>query len=169
MNHPVGPREGVSIVDPDYKLKKKIGENIDLNTIFTPAKVEAARRAADSSRLEFLYDIKHRLEEAEKAYNSRQEGDDTMIILLDHIFAIKSNAGIANYLLASAISKSLYVFLENKKAIKNADEAVIESHLDALKGVFANKIEGDGGELGKELLESLQQVIDKYASNNPKF
>ncbi|MCB0792572.1 MAG: hypothetical protein KDB97_12445, partial [Flavobacteriales bacterium] len=64
--------------------------------------------------------------------------------------------------LASTIAKSLYVYIEHRKKFTDNDQKIIDSHVDALSGIFANKITDDGGVVGSELLKTLAVLISKY-------
>ena len=85
---------------------------------------------------------------------------------LDAIFSvshdIKGQGGSFDFQLMTIVGNQLCRFIENLngKADANAIE-VIELHVGALQAVMANKLKGDGGDIGKKFLSGLEQVIAK--------
>tara|TARA_Y100001934_G_scaffold194021_1_gene228807 strand:- start:75 stop:542 length:468 start_codon:yes stop_codon:yes gene_type:complete len=67
------------------------------------------------------------------------------------------------YTLGTNIAASLCNFVE---AVDNYDEDVMEVlnvHVDALRGMIGNDVKGDGGPIGREILDGLMQAVAKNA------
>jgi hypothetical protein len=83
------------------------------------------------------------------------------INLLAH--ELRGQGGTFGYPLVTLIAKSLYQ--ATGAGCPEDDDAIeiAKAHIDALRLVIRDKIAGDGGEAGKELMASLQAVIGKRA------
>lgn len=96
--------------------------------------------------------------------NAKGTGDTAA--QLDAIFSvshdIKGQGGSFDFQLMTIVGNQLCRFIENLngKADASAIE-VIELHVNALQAVMAQKLKGDGGQIGKAFLRGLEQVIAK--------
>ncbi|MEO5336096.1 MAG: response regulator [Magnetospirillum sp. WYHS-4] len=83
------------------------------------------------------------------------------INLLAH--ELRGQGGTFGYPLVSMFGKMLYdVTGENCREDDNAVE-IVKAHIDTMRAVLREKIVGDGGQLGRELLKALRLAIDKYS------
>ena len=48
-------------------------------------------------------------------------------------------------------------------AITDNSRKLIEAHINAIATVFKNRIQGDGGEVGAQLLSEIARAVKKYA------
>jgi CheY-like chemotaxis protein len=77
---------------------------------------------------------------------------------------LRGQGGTFGYPLITLFAKSLY---EVTKPPCNQDDAMLEivkAHIDAMRAVMREKIEGDGGEIGQALFKSLKLAISKHAT-----
>lgn len=97
--------------------------------------------------------------------------DDTKIKThIDNIndlsLELRGQGGIFGYELITSVGKSLYEQTQNKtdsKLLEN-EWKLLKAHVDTVKLVIQQKIGGDGGSTGKQLLKSLEQAKEKYSS-----
>ena len=90
----------------------------------------------------------------------RREQHFEEINLLAH--ELRGQGGTFGYPLISIFGKMLYdVTGEGCREDDNAVE-IVKAHIDTMRAVLREKIAGDGGKLGRELLKSLRAVIDKH-------
>ena len=61
------------------------------------------------------------------------------------------------------VGAQLCNFIESRSFFEEQDMEVIRLHVDAMRMVVANKLEGDGGRPGQALLKGLQAVIAKVS------
>lgn len=154
---PLAGDKATIILPPDYTLKKMIGENVDIKQIFSEEKVANAQEAIDNYRDKFLeWAIKDiaTLDEClkNKDIKAIEEISDRL----------KGQAGTFNFDLGTLVAKSLNKYCNSNAAPSAEQMVVIRKHLDTLAVVFGQKITGDGGTIGKELLENLFKLVEKY-------
>ena len=78
---------------------------------------------------------------------------------------LRGQGGTFGYNLISTLGKMLYdATVEGCPEDNNAVE-IVKAHIDAMRAVLREKITGDGGEVGRELLESLKKAIESKKSN----
>jgi archaellum component FlaC len=81
---------------------------------------------------------------------------------------LRGQAGTFGYPLVSHVGDSACKFIDLSPQISASEIEVLNMHVDALKAISAAKIKGDGGEIGKELMNGLRKVIVKYNAANSK-
>lgn len=76
---------------------------------------------------------------------------------------MRGQGGIFGYPLITEFSKSLFLSTNKSiQAISDNEYELLKAHIDAIKVVIAERVEGDGGETGRALLTGLQAAIKKY-------
>jgi len=78
---------------------------------------------------------------------------------------LRGQGGTFGYPLITVFAKSLYDATQPGCPEGDAALGVVKAHTDAMRAVIRDKISGDGGEIGRELLKSLKVAIDRA---NPK-
>ena len=63
------------------------------------------------------------------------------------------------------IAASLCNFVETVHTYDDDVMEVLNAHVDALRGMIGNDVKGDGGPIGREILDGLMQAV---AKNSPK-
>jgi len=95
------------------------------------------------------------------------EGDRDQYIATINNMALElgSQGGIFDYPLVTRFGKSLYTITLDLEP--RADETkylrLLMAHVDAIQTVIGQKISGDGGRIGKEILAVLQEAKRRYA------
>ena len=79
---------------------------------------------------------------------------------------LRGQAGTFGYPLVSHVGDSACKFIDNSEKVSANEVEVLNMHVDALKAISAAKIKGDGGDIGKELMNGLRKVIVKYNAAN---
>lgn len=150
---------------PGKALKGKIGFDINMKQIFTPAIVSDAQRFIEGHAEHFrtwamkdvgeLYHIIRNaqlLEKPEKYYGRIRR----------IAFSLKSHAGTFGYDLASRVAKSLMVSVERPLENPKNQLIVLEKHIDTLRIIFADDVRNEANIVGDELLRGLSALIEKY-------
>ena len=88
-----------------------------------------------------------------------QDGRSTII---DDFYRVvhdmKGEAGTFGYPLVTRIGSSLCRYLYDHQEEQDFDLDVLQYHVDAIKAVITNNIEGDGGEVGQALVGELEAM-----------
>lgn len=74
---------------------------------------------------------------------------------------IKGQGSTFGYHLITDIGQLLCRYTERAIERKKVDRAVIDAHVEALRTVVDNRIQGPAGELGREILDALKGVADR--------
>lgn len=76
---------------------------------------------------------------------------------------LRGQGGTFGYPLITLFGKSLYETTEYPCREDDANIEICIVHIDTIRAVIREKIEGDGGAIGRQLLISLNQAIAKYS------
>lgn len=158
--------EDVTIVDPDFAIRQKIGEDVSVVDLFSPESVRTAQRLIHASRGEFLEWVMQDITRLEAAYHRLEanpgHSSDEVKVLYHAGMQVKSRAGIFGFDLASRVAESLTKITDNRPHADAALRTVVRKHLDALYVIFQRNIQGTGGKLGHDLMDSLHLLTQKY-------
>ena len=77
---------------------------------------------------------------------------------------LKGQGGTFGYPLVTVIADSLYNFSRPREIFGDEQVALVRAHLDAIRTVVHQRIKGDGGEIGRELVLAMQMAIRKFVS-----
>ena len=77
---------------------------------------------------------------------------------------IKGQGSTFGYALVTEIAHRLCRYADEASRRQNVDRAVIDAHVKALRIVVDNRIQGDAGELGAEILRALEDAAKKSLS-----
>ncbi|MBT5240684.1 MAG: response regulator [Rhodospirillaceae bacterium] len=109
----------------------------------------------------FLDDLSDKVAQAQKDAANRA-GHLAEVNRIAH--ELRGQGGTFGYPLITLIAKSLYETTEYPCREDDANLKICVAHIDTLRAVIREKIEGDGGAIGRQLLSSLNQAIAKYSS-----
>lgn len=77
---------------------------------------------------------------------------------------MRGQGGLFGYPLITEISKSLFLFTQKGQSVVPENEfELLKAHVDAIKVVVSERVEGDGGDIGRALLSGLHAAIKKYS------
>ncbi len=148
-------------------LKEKMGSNAMRQEFALPDAVLAeAENALQREAAGFVVWAKVYLDNlSREVTNARTlpEGRDKHfdeINLIAH--ELRGQGGTFGYPLITLFAKSLY---ESTKEPRKEDDAALEiakAHIDTMRAVIREEIEGDGGDLGQQLYKSLKMAIAKH-------
>jgi hypothetical protein len=75
---------------------------------------------------------------------------------------LRGQGGTFGYPLISVFGKSLYGFTGPGAVYSDSHLEIVKAHIDSMRVVINDRIEGDGGRLGLELSKGLQVAIAKH-------
>lgn len=135
--------------------------------------LDRAQALIENSSVDFIPLAEMYLEALDKgidlAHKAGEDTDKEYVIntLIYPTMQLKSNGGMFKYPLISAISAKLIHFLE---VIDEADSEVIEicaAFHTTIRAIIGGRVEGDGGEHGRELLAALDEACQRYFTKYP--
>ncbi len=77
---------------------------------------------------------------------------------------IKGQAGTFDYPLLTLIAESLCDMLRAADTIEDRQIGLVAAHIDAIGIIVRGRIQGDGGDMGKQLLSRLQTAVRKVSA-----
>lgn len=89
------------------------------------------------------------------------ENDKKEFIKLAHDF--KGQASSFGYPLVARIAETLGLLGKYNLLAEDKAKPVVEAHVEAIRRVLADKIEGDGGVIGAAIIEGLQAATKRLA------
>jgi len=155
--------EPATLIEPPSTLQEKVGPpqpgGLDM------AALERAEAVISSLSDQYLDWVKDDLENIQKAYEALQAADGADEEQLKKIFQIshdiKGQGGSFGYELMTTVGNSLCRFIEGKDSIELQHLDIVKLHIDTLKAIIKQDIQGDGGDLGKQLLTGLTMAAEK--------
>ncbi len=77
---------------------------------------------------------------------------------------LRGQGGIFGYPLITSLGRSLFETTKDQQKDVTANRlTLIGAHIDAIRTVFANRIRGEGGEIGRALLKETAAAVQRYA------
>ena len=157
----------VQILPPDFAIKNILGDNVDIKAVLSGENVAAAQEVINEHKNDFLEWVVKDIESLNIHYNNAMANIADSSLDIEEISklasTIKAHGGTFGYNLSTLVAKSLDKFC-NKTPKPNLEQmTVIRKHIDCLSVIFAKNIEGNGGDVGKELLENLLILVEKYS------
>ncbi len=129
----------------------------------------AAEEHIQTRSVDYLSWVSGQIEAIQKLLIRLQKPDQPVARLLADVnrgaHELRGHGGVFGYPLVTAIAKSLYeaTARTGRDAITENEWKLYNTHIDAIKAVMRQRIEGDGGELGRQLLLALAAAKKRYA------
>lgn len=76
---------------------------------------------------------------------------------------MKGQGGTFGYQLITDFAEGLYNFTSKGAGLSDSHVEIIKAHIDAMRVVIRERIDGDGGAVGKELKAGLEASVEKYS------
>jgi chemotaxis protein histidine kinase CheA len=150
------------IIEPPDTLQNKVtysATGVDLNML---EKAEQIIAGLQDSYLEW---VQEDLSKLQALYEEALARPDQRMILLKDVFRIahdiKGQGGSFGYDLMTVVGNHLCRFVEALDEVDEAELDVIKLHLDSMRLIIAQRLEGAGGAAGDKIVAGLQAVIAK--------
>lgn len=78
---------------------------------------------------------------------------------------MKGQGGTFGYQLITDFSEGLYNFTATGAGLSDNHVDIIKAHIDAMRVVIRERVEGDGGEIGNALKKGLGATVVKFSKN----
>jgi len=152
------------LITPPNLLKVKVG-NSDGAPGFDLKAIELATGAVDNLADEFEERLKLETALITKLSKDMDANPDRAERLAKKIVRIARDIGglgsTYGYELISDACESLCRYFELIGAPNRASGEVVRAHTEAMRAAMNNRVRGDGGDLGKELVNSLEGLVDR--------
>lgn len=167
VEKPASPSDVWLFKLPNY-LKQKMGSNAQRQPFVLPDDMLAAaeqqlKREADGFldwAKGYLERLSRQVAEAKQITGERTANFEE-INLIAH--ELRGQGGTFGYPLITVFGKSLYEVTKPPCRQDDANLEIVKAHIDTMRAVLRDKIEGDGGETGQMLFKALKMAIAKYA------
>jgi len=148
-------------------LKQKMGSNAMRQDFVIPQSVlENAESELKREAEGFIGWAKEYLERLSRQVNDAKTklGDRTAALEEINLIAheLRGQGGTFGYPLITVFAKSLYDVTKPPCGQDDAVLEIVKAHIDAMRAVMREKIEGDGGDVGQALFKILKQAIAKH-------
>ncbi len=147
------------LITPPNLIKARVGAGLGVDT-------ELAKRAdaaVQNLQGEFLVrvaaavsEIAAQLTLAETSLEERVECATEILRIADEL---RTQGAAFGYPLVSDICTSLCRYIEKLDAPENLTGEIVFAHIDVLRSIAGNAIEGDGGRVGQDLVDSLNELV----------
>lgn len=157
----------VTATNPDFALKKKLGPEVSIRDALTEEAIADAEAAIEESKNDFFGDAQKDVDAMEAAYDEAvktpEEAKNVIKRIERTVFSMKGQSETLGFDLLAHASKSLYEFCHKHfRAEEKEQLVVVRKHLDTIRLIVKEKMQGDGGQTGKALVESLHLLTQKY-------
>lgn len=154
--------EEFEVIQPPDTLKSKVSYSatgVDL------AMLEKAEQIIAGLQGSYLEWVEEDLAKLQSFYDQLQARPGESAALLKEIFRVahdvKGQGGSFGYDLMTVVGNHLCRFVEGLTEVGDAEREVIRLHLDALRLIINERLEGTGGAAGDKMVSGLQAVIAK--------
>jgi HPt (histidine-containing phosphotransfer) domain-containing protein len=149
-------------ITPPNNLKNKVKYNtnssIDLEML---EKAEDLISGMKDNYLDWVREDMDKLQAAfNKAVKTMKKDDFQEVFEVSH--DMKGQGGSFGYDLVTIVGNDLCRFIESVEEFSPNDATIVKIHIDTLRLIINNAMEGDGGEEGQKLLEGIKAVISKF-------
>ncbi len=150
---------------PPNTLKNKV--TVDAGSVDLVA-IEQAERAIMDMKGDYLEWVVEDIEKLQGAYDKAVADSANRAAAQEDIYGfthdIKGQGGSFGYPLMTAVGNHLCKFIEGVDGtLSDAQLEVVKVHIDTMRLVIMEKMEGDGGKAGEKLLKGLVAVITKMS------
>lgn len=151
--------DGPTAHEPDYALRKLIGEDVDIRKIFTAEKIKQCQKIIDTARDDFFEEEKPCVAELRMLV---QAGDETKFSQIASICTdIRGQARIFGFSFIADLCAQIVTFAELQSRPAKVRFQVISKFVDALQVAVHHKMHDEGGVLEKELNKIVGELLGK--------
>ena len=142
-------------------LKARVGAGIGIDTELA----KRANSAVENMQGDFLQRVSTAVGEIAAQLTLAEkpgiDGDDYAVEITRISHDLQTQGAAFDYPLVSDICASLSDYVKNLGPAERVADNVVGAHIDALRSVIGNSIDGDGGQVGQDLIESLSKLVAK--------
>ncbi len=161
----------VKFITPPNNLRQKqklagVTGTIDANWM------DAAERSMLTAKFDYLVAVQEDLVRLSAAYDIAVKDSanrpEHVRALYTEVQGVKGQGASFGYPLVSTVGAQLARFIEDAgDDLTNAQLDVVKVHVEAIRLIVTQKMEGDGGPIGQKVVAGLGAVIKKVAGDTP--
>ncbi len=161
----------VQFIQPPNNLRQK-QKLAGVTGTIDGAWMDAAERSMLSAKFDYLTAVQEDLTRLTAAYDIALKDPanraDHVRALYVEVQGVKGQGTSFGYPLVSAVGNQLARFIEDSgDDLTNAQLEVVKVHVEAIRLIIQQKMEGDGGPVGQKIVAGLGAVIKKMAGDAP--
>ncbi len=153
----------VEIINPPNTVKTKVRVGgpgaVDASTL------DRAEQAIAGMADQYLDWVQEDLKRIDAAFTILASATGDRKEEVDGVFQVahdmKGQGGSFGYELITAIGNQLCRLIEKVEKVGDAEVSAIRVHIDAMKLVIAQKMKGNGGKAGDQILIGLEKIMEK--------
>ena len=153
----------VVISPPNDAIRQQL-DGVKASEILTENVVAEAQQELVKAESEFISwaadDVQY-LEDAYRLLEQNLNNMDAQVDLREVAYRIKSQAGVFGFDIGTEVAGLLVRFLGSYTLMDKDGLLILRKHIDAIKVIFNQKIKGNGEQIGRELITSLNKLIEK--------
>lgn len=154
----------VEFIIPPNKIKNKVSYSDTGVDMAALARAEQVIANLQGNYLQWVEDDLANLQAAcEKAFAEPENRKEHLAEIFRIAHDVKGQGGSFNYQLMTVIANQLCRIIEKLDASRDDVLQVVKLHIDALRLVITQRMEGDGGQAGVGLVKGLEAVVGKIA------
>ncbi len=151
----------VEIIDPPNHLKAKVGPGTGID----PKLLADAEAAVEEMAADYVNWVQDDIAKLQATLDKVEADPGSADAAYEEMFNIshdvKGQGGTFGYPLITRIGNSLCRYVEAFEDRSKIDPAICGAHINAMRAVITNKVAGDGGKLGAQLVTGLDAVVAK--------
>ena len=159
-------QEDAQFIPASRSLQKKAGGP---RGQFSKFKLEAAQAKINERADAFMSEIQAHVAKLREAHSQLNTGDAAHKKAADdiamHAREVKGLSGTFGFDLLTQIGDSLYEFAIDLTSLNDKRIELMGAHIDAIELVVNNRVIGDGGQIARELLDTLGIATDKLSNS----
>ncbi len=146
--------EYITAVEADTSLKKIIGEEVDLNRLFSPEKISACQKIIDDARNEFFQNELPKVEIIKKLMRDDETKIDYKVSEI--VNDMRSQAKIFGFPFIVLACTHILSFYDDTAKPLGVKHKIISRFVEILHIAIKNKVRDEGGDLEKEMARLLK-------------
>ncbi|MCW8836869.1 MAG: Hpt domain-containing protein [Rhodospirillales bacterium] len=154
--------EKPSVITPPNPLKAKVGPpmpgGVDMAALERAEKLIAGM---SDSYLEWAQEDLKKLQAAYDDLVKHGSKKEQIKQVFEIAHDIKGQGGSFGYDLMTIVGNQLCRFTEKKEELGPKELQVVKVHIDTLRVIIGERMKGDGGKAGQNLLKGLDMVVEK--------
>jgi chemotaxis protein histidine kinase CheA len=137
----------------------------------TPQMLEAAEKVLEKHAVEYVSRGRAQIDGLYALFEGAREDEEGRTESFQEMYRqshdVRGLGATFGYTLVTEIASSLCSFIEGLPEIDEEAMDVVQAHIEALRGLLANDIKGDGGKIGREIAGGLAQAVAQFAAHHP--